>query len=814
MDALLQDLRYAARTLLKSPGFTVVAVLTLALGIGANTAIFSVINAVLLRPLPYGQPDRLVAVNHFYPSLNNLHASVSVPGFRDYTARTDIFERAAVENFQAMNVTGEGEPERVNVVQVSGGFFPTLGIGAALGRTLRPDEAQDGHNHVVVLTYGFWKRKFGGDPAAVGRKLRLNDEDYDVVGVMPEAFRDFFAARADLWMPVVFRPDQFADNRRTNEFLAFVGRLAPGVTVAKAQAEMHALARQLRETYTNSYARDWDLLVTPLGELATGAIRPALLLLLGAVGFVLLIACANVANLQLARSAARSREIAVRVALGASPRRLMRQLLTESVLLSLVGGLVALLLAAWGLPALLALNPDSLPRGAAVRLDPRVLGFTLAVSLVAGLLFGLIPALQLGRSDVHESLKEGGRGAVGERHSLALRRALVVTTVALALALLAGAGLLIRSFSRLMAVDPGFQPDHLLTFYVTLPRAKYPNDTVRIGVLERLAAAINAAPGVVSAGGTSNIPFSGNWSTSSFNVEGYQRPPNTPMPWGDMRAVTPGYLPTIRAPLRRGRQFTEADRAGVARVCIVDDELVHRYWPNVDPVGKRITFNDLTDSNITWITVVGVVGHTLHTGLDDEKRVQVYFPLAQNGLPFLGLVVRTSGDPMAAAGAVRAAVSSVDADLPLANVNSMDGLLEQTTGPRRFAMLLLGGFAALAMVLASIGLYGVMSYIVTQRARELGVRVALGASADDVLRLVLDQGLRLALAGVGIGLVAAFLLTRVANVMRRMLFGVKAYDPVTFVVVPLLLIAVALLASWLPARRATRVDPIEALRAE
>jgi predicted permease len=471
-------------------------------------------------------------------------------------------------------------------------------------------------------------------------------------------------------------------------------------------------------------------------------------------------------------------------------------------------------LAAWGLPGLLALNPNSLPRGAAARLDLTVLGFTLLVSLVTGLLFGLIPALQLGRSDLHESLKEGGRGAVGERHSLALRRGLVVTTVALALTLLAGAGLLIRSFSRLVAVDPGFQPDHLLSFGVSLPRAVYPNDTVRIAALERLAAAVTAAPGVVSAGGTSNIPFSGNWSTASFNVEGYQRSPGTPMPWGDMRVVTPGYLPAIRAPLRRGRQFTEADRAGGARVCIVDDELVRRYWPNVDPIGKRITFNDLTDSSITWITVVGVVGHTLHTGLDDAKRVQVYFPLAQNALPFLGLVVRTSGDPMAAVGAVRAAVASVNADLPLANINSMDKLLEQTTGPRRFAMLLLAGFAGLAMLLASIGLYGVMSYIVTQRSRELGVRVALGASADDVLRLVLDQGLRLALAGVGIGLVAAFLLTRVANVMRRLLFEVKAYDPVTFVVVPLLLIAVAVLASWLPARRATRVDPMEALRAE
>jgi predicted permease len=814
MDRLIQDLRYAIRTLAKSPGFTVVAVVTLALGIGANSAIFSVINAVLLQPLPYRQPDRLVEVNHFYPSLNNLYASVSVPGFRDYSARTDLFEKSAVERRGAMNITGAGEPERVNVTRVSGKFFPTFGVTAALGRVLRPDEARAGHDHEVVLTYGFWKRKFGGDPAAVGQTIRLDDEDYTVVGVMPRRFRDFFSARTDLWMPVVFTPDQFADSRRTNEFLAFTGRLAPGVSVEKAQAEMHTMARQLRRSYPNSYASDWDLLVRPLTQLATGEIRPALLLLLGAVGFVLLIACANVASLQLARSAARAREIAVRVALGASPRRLMRQLMTESVLLAFAGGLVGLLLAWWGLPALLALNPNSLPRGATVHLDLRVLGFTLLVSIAAGLLFGLIPALQLRRSDVHESLKEGGRGAVGERHSLAWRRGLVVATMAVALTLLAGAGLLIRSFSRLVAVDPGFRPDHLLTFAVSLPTAKYPNDTVRSAVLQRLADAVAAAPGVVAAGGTSVLPFGGNWSTASFSVEGYQPPPNAPGPWGDMRVVTPGFLTTLGATLRRGRQFTSADRGGAPRVVIVDDEMVHRYWPNEDPIGKRVTFNNLTDSSITWITVVGVVSHTLHTGYDDQRRVQLYFPVAQVGLPFMVYAARTRGDPLASLGAVRAAVASVDDGLPLAAVNTMDELMGQSTGPRRFAMLLLAGFAGLAMLLASVGLYGVMSYIVTQRSRELGVRVALGASAEDVLRLVLDQGLRLALAGVGIGLVAAFLLTRVANVMRKLLFDVKAYDPVTFVVVPLLLIAVALLASWLPARRATRVDPIEALRTE
>ena len=813
MDTLIRDVRYAVRTLARTPGFALVAVLTLALGIGANTAIFSVINAVLLRPLPYAQPDRLVDVNHFYPSLNNLRAGVSVPGFRDYSARRDVFEHSAVETPTAMNLTGAGEPERVNAVRVSGEFFTTLGVAAALGRTLRPDEAQAGHNQVLVLANGFWKRKFGGDSTVVGRALRLNDVDFQVVGVMPASFRDFFGRQTDLWMPAVFQPADFGDDRRTNEFLQFIGRLAPGVTVAKAQAEMHTLAGQLKATFTNSYSSDWDLQVTTLNDEARGGIRRSLLVLLGAVGFVLLIACANVANLQLARIAARAREFAVRVALGASAGRLIRQLLTESVLLSLVGGAAGLLLAGWGVPALLALNPRGLPDASSVHADLGVLAFTLVAALGAGLLFGLMPALVIGRADVHESLKAGGRGSVGERGSLRLRRGLVVTTVALALTLVSGAGLLIRSFSRLVGVDPGFAPGRLLTFNLSLPVAKYPNDTVRADVLERLNAAIGAVPAVSAAGGTTVIPFGGGWSTASFNVEGYRPPPKTPTPWGDMRVVTPSYLPAIRARLVAGREFSSDDRRGGPRVCIVDESLVRRYWPTGDPIGKRITFNNLTDSSITWITVVGVVGHTLHTGFDDERtRVQVYFPLAQGrGLQFLGFVVRTRGDPSAAVGAVRAAVHTVDPDLPLAAINSMDELITQTTGPRRFSVLLLGGFAALAMVLAMIGLYGVVSHLVTQRTREIGVRVALGAAARDVLGLVLRQGLRLALLGVGVGLVAALLLT---GVMRSMLFGVGARDPVTFVAAPALLIAVAVLASWLPARRAARVAPIEALRAE
>ncbi|HTY07272.1 MAG TPA: ABC transporter permease [Gemmatimonadales bacterium] len=811
METLFADLRYAIRSLRNSPGFTVVAVLTLGLGIGANAAIFSVVNGVLLAPLPYRDPGQLVTVNHFYPSLNNLRAPVSVPGFRDYSARTDLFSSAAVENGRNMNLTGSGDPERVSVTQVTGQFFPLLGVAPALGRALQPDESQPGKNHVAVLSWGFWRRKFGGDRNVLDQHLVLDNESYQIVGVMPPTFQDFFSRRTDVFTPLYFEPAAFADNRRTNEFLPFIGRLAPGVTLERAQSAMHALAAQLRTQYAAQYSPDWDLTVTALSDDAAQNVRSGLLILLGAVALVLLIACANVANLQLARSAARARDVAVRVALGASPRRLMRLLLTESFVLALAGGGLGILLAVWGVPALLTLNGDHLPATAHIAVSLPVLGFALAVSLATGFLFGLAPALQMARTDLHETLKEGGRGAVSQRGSLTLRRGLVVSTVALALTLLVGAGLLIRSFSRILGVDPGFRPDHLLTFSISLPRAKYANDTVRTQALERIADALAATPGVVAAGGTTVIPFGGSWSTSSFNVEGFQVPVNAPGPWGDVRLVTPGFLPAMGARLVAGRQFTDADRAGAAAVCIVDEEMVRRYWPHTDPIGKRITFNNLTDSAVTWIQVVGVVGHMAHEGLDAPRRVQVYFPLAQTGNANLVYAVRTSGPPLAALSAARNAVRSVDPDLPLAATTDMEQMIDGSLGARRFAMLLLGGFALLAMILASVGLYGVMSYTVTQRAREMGVRLALGADTGDVLGLVLKQGVNLTLVGVVIGIGAAALLTRV---MKTMLYDVGTTDPLTFVTIPFVLLAVALLATYLPARRATRTDPIVALRAE
>jgi len=810
MDSLRQDLRFAVRSLLKSPAFTAIAVLTLGLGIGANAAIFSVIDATLLRPLPYAEPGNLVAINHHYPELG-LDAPVSVPGFHDYSRQSGVFAHAAVETGWAPNLTGDGDPERLTAVQVSGDYFPTYGVAPALGRGLRQDETEAGREKVVVLSDGFWRRKLGADPAAVGRSLQLNGESYEIVGVMPPGFRDFFTRSVELWAPLVFQPAQFNPNNYTNEFLNFTGRLRPGETPAQAQRDMTAFAEQLKTTYPNQFTAHWGLRVLTLETLATQNVRTALYVLMAAVGFVLLIACANVANLQLARASARARELAVRVALGASPRRLIRGMMTESVVIALAGGAVGVLLALWAVPALLALDNRGLPPASEIGVNGTVLAFTFAVALLTGLAFGILPAWRMSRADIHGALKEGGRGASGDRAGLALRRGLVVATIAIALTLLTGAGLLIRSFSRVLAVDPGFEPDHLLTFNLSLPASRYPNDTLRTAAFDRVLEAVRAVPGVRSAGAATIMPFSGNFGTASFNVEGYTPPPNTPSPWGDVRAVTPGFFQTIGARLLRGRDFTDADGPGAPTVAIVDEDLANRYWKGEDPIGKRITFNSLTDSSIAWITVVGEVRHTMQDALDGQRRVQYYFPARQIVRPFLTLGVRTAGDPMAALGAVRAAVRSVDPDLPIANPSDMESLIESTTGPRRFAMVLLAGFAGLALTLASIGLYGVMSFVVTQRERELGVRMALGAATRDVLGLVLGQGVRLALGGVLIGLAAAFAVTRV---MKGMLFEVSATDPVTFAAIALLLVGVAALASYLPARRAMRVDPIEALRAE
>ena len=814
MDTLLQDLRYSVRRLAKSPGFTAIVVLTLALGIGANTAIFSAVNAVLLRPLPYGEPQRLVTIEHLYPSLE-LEAPVSAPGFLDYQRKSRSFESMAVQTGWQAILTGVDDPVRMRGQRVTGQFFSTLRVPALLGRTIQPGEDSPGRERVAVLSYEAWRRIFGGAPDIVGRSLALNGESYEVVGVMPSGFRDFFSRNAEIWAPLVFRPEQMTDENRTSEFLNLTARMRPGVPLEQAAGEIRTLAEQLKRDYPDSYPSDWSLLVTPLGIQATGDIRPALLVLLGAVGFVLLIACANVANLLLARAAARSKEIAVRTALGATRERLLRQLLTESLLVSLAGGAVGLLLAYAGVRALVALDVGNLPRSDEIGIDATVTLFTLLVSLLAGVLFGLAPAIHTATPNLHGALKEGGRGTTADRGSHALRRSLVVTEVALALTLLTGAGLLLKSFARLQQVDPGFDPSNVLTFNLALPQTRYPSDTAQAAFFEHVLPAIARIPGVTGAGATTVMPFGGNWATGSFEIEGYQPPEDQPGPWGDIRIVSPSFFETLRIPLLRGRYLTDQDREGTRPVAVIDQEFVRRYWPGEEPLGKRFTFgppdgvSDTTRNE--WIEVVGVVGHTAHEGLDADARLQLYLPYRQVPQPFMAIAVRTQGSPGRYVNPVHEAVRSVDPDQPISDVNGMEELLSRSVGQRRLSMMLLSLFSGIALVLASVGIYGVMSYSVTQRARELGVRIALGADRSDVLRLVLRQGMGLALVGIGIGLGAALGLTRL---IESQLYGVAATDPLTFALVAGVLAATALLANLLPAVRAMRMDPAVVLREE
>jgi putative ABC transport system permease protein len=814
MDTLLQDLRYSLRRLAKSPAFTAIVVLTLALGIGANTAIFSAVNAVLLRPLPYREPQQLVTIEHLYPTLD-LEAPVSVPGFLDYQKRARSFESMAVQAGWQANLTGVGEPVRMQGQRVTGKFFATLQVPALLGRTLQPGEDSAGREHVVVVSYDAWQRIFGADPAIVGRSLSLNGESYQVVGVMPSGFRDFFNRTAEIWAPLVFTADQMSDENRTHEFLNLTARMKPGVSVEQAGGEMRTLAEQLKREYADDYAEDWSLLVTGLSIQATGNVRPALLVLLGAVGFVLLIACANVANLLLARAAARSKEIAVRTALGATRERLLKQLLTESIIVSLAGGAVGLLLAYLGVRSLVAMDIGNLPRSDEIGIDGTVMIFTLLVSLLAGVLFGLAPALHTATPDLHGALKEGGRGATADRGSHTLRRSLVVTEVALALTLLTGAGLLLKSFARLQGVDPGFDPSNLLTFNLALPQTRYSNDTTQAAFFDRALPAIARVPGVLGVGATTVMPFGGGWTTGSFEIEGYQPPENQPGPWGDIRVVSPQFFETMRIPLLRGRYLIDEDRDGSRPVAVIDQEFVRRYWPNVDPLGKRFTFGPpegVTDTTQReWIEVVGVVGHTAHEGLDADARLQLYLSYRQMTYPFMGVAVRTQGNPERYVNLVRQAVRSVDPDQPISAVSNMDELLSKSVGQRRLSMMLLSLFSGIALVLASIGIYGVMSYSVTQRSRELGVRIALGADRGAVLRLVLRQGMKLALLGIGIGLGAALVLTRL---IESQLYGVAATDPATFALMAAVLATTALLANLIPAVRAMRMDPAVVLREE
>jgi predicted permease len=806
----MNDFRYGLRRIALTPAFTAIVVLTLALGIGANTAIFSFVDALLLRPLPYDDPEELVTIQHFYPSLNALEAPVSAPGFRDYRDRTRSFEGMGISSGWGPSLTGMGEPERVYGGRVSAGYLEAFGLAPALGRGFLPEEDAPGRNRVVILSDGFWKRAFGGDRDILSRTIQLDGESYDIVGVMPPGFRDFFGRARELWAPLGLDSEEFTDERRTNEWLNLVARLRDGVSEDEARTEMLRFAETLKQQYPDNYPADWSLRVDALSTEATGGIRSALLVLMGAVGFVLLIACANVANLLLARSAGRLKDVAIRSALGAKRWQLIRQLLAESVLLAAAGGIVGLLLAYWGVRGLEAMSPFDLT-GIEVGLDGKVLAFTAVVALATGLLFGIAPALQTTGGNVQDTLREGGRGAHADRKGHRIRKGLVVAELALALTLLTGAGLLMQSFARLQNVDPGFDADNLLTFRLSLPEPRYPSDTARIAFFRELLPRIRALPGVRAAGMSQVLPFSGSWSTGSFMIEGLQLAEGQPRPWGDIRIVDPGYADVMKIPVLRGRFFTEQDMQGGPPVVVVDEEMVRRYWPNTDPIGKRITRGDENDPNTTWVTVVGVVGHAAHEGLDAEARVQLYAPHAQFGAGSMMLAVRAAGDPEALTPAIRRAIYEVDANLPISQVRTMESQMADAVGQRKLTMMLVGGFAGLALLLASLGIYGVMSSLVLHRRQEMGVRMALGAQPRDLLGLVLREGVALVALGVVIGLAGSYGLTRL---IQAQLFAVRATDPVTYGAVALVLVATALLATWLPAHRATRLDPLIALRQE
>jgi putative ABC transport system permease protein len=806
----MRDIKYALRRLLHNPGFSLVVVMTLALGIGANTAIFSIVNGVLLRPLPYHEPDRLVTLNHYYPNLDGLEAGFAVPTYRDVRERMKIFDAFAVGQGWSANLTGIGQPERLLASRTTSQFFRVFGVSPLLGRTFEEGEDHAGREKVVVLSHGFWQRRFGGDTGIVGRKILLDGEPYDVIGVMPVGFYSFFNRNLDLWAPAVFQPEQFGDDRRTNEFLVAAGRLRAGMTVEQAKRDVTAFADGLKKDYPDAYARQWTIIANSMNEISTRRIKTALLVLAGAVGLVLLIACANIANLLLARAASRAREVAVRAAVGATRADLIRQLLAESVLLSLVGAVVGLAIAYGAVQGLVATVPVDVLRVEAIQIDGVVLVFTLGIAVITGLLFGIAPAIHASRTDLHDALKDGARTA-GEHGGHLLRRILVVSEVALALMLLVCAGLLIRSFARLQGVTPGFDPENVITVSVSLPRAKYDTPESRAAFFETLRQRLAALPGVEGVGGTSNIPFGGNWSTGSFSVEGYQQPEGQPGPWGDQRLVTPGYFETMKIKLLKGRLLTPADRPGAPRVVVVDDEMVKRYWPNSDPIGKRITYGDTAAPDVEWITVVGVVEHTAHEGLDAERRVQLYGPHQSQPIPQLTFALRSASDPTQLVSSVRQTVLGIDPDQPIAQVRTMEAMMDEALGQRKLTMYLLGTFAGLAVLLAAIGIYGVMSFDVTRRSQELGVRMALGAERGSVLALVMRQGLGMALIGVALGLVLALIATRV---LEAQLYGVTRTDPATFALVAAVLTAVAMMATLIPALRATRLDPVKALRAE
>ncbi len=808
LSTVWQDIRYGARVLIKSPGFTVVALVALALGIGANTAIFSVVNAVLLQRLPYRDANRIVVMWEHNFTGDHPHNVTSQENFIEWRREAKSFEGMAAFFDRRYNLTGAGDPVVVTAQVATPNLFRVLGADPMLGRTFTDEEGEPGKSNVVVVSYGFWQRELGGATDAVGKTISLNGGNATVVGVMPADFKWFIKENAgvgkpaELWLPFEPKP-------QPGRFLSAVGRLKPGVSFAQANAEMNTLMARIGQERPQ-YNSNIGAVLVPVRDQLAGEIRTPLLVLLGAVGFVLLIACANVANLMLARAAARQKEIAIRAALGAAGHRIMRQLLTESLLLSLAGGALGAALAVWGVDALVALAPSNLIGSARVGVSLQVLAFTFGVSVLTGVVFGMLPALEASRTDANEALKEGGRGTAGSRRSRRARSAFVVAQVALALMLLVGAGLLARSFQRLVSVDPGFDPSNLLTARVQLPARKYKEDPQVVNFFRQATQQIAALPGVRSVSVGNYLPFyTGMGARTDFWIEGQPTPPPGQEYSTDVRVVDENYFRTLGIPVLQGRSFTAQEAVEDHHTIIISKALADKYFPGENPIGKRIAVEMMDKPPFNEI--VGVVGDVRYDKLDKETFPMVYWTQPQLTYNDMTFVVRTEGDPTALGDSLRRAVQAVDPQQPVADVRTMESWIGESVSRARFGTTLLTVFACLALLLAAVGIYGVMAYTVTQRQHEIGIRMALGARAGDVLKMIVRQGMTLALVGVGVGLVGGLALTRVIS---SLLFGVSATDPLTFAGVSLLLIAVALLACLVPARRATRVDPMLALRYE
>jgi putative ABC transport system permease protein len=814
MQTLWQDLRYGARMLLKKPGFSLIAVITLALGIGANTAIFSVVNAVLLRPLPYAEPERLVALWESNTQRLESRNAISYPNFFDWRAQSKSFERLASYYTNDMALTGVAAPVNLRSAVVSPDLFATLGVRPRLGRWFVGEEEKPGIR-AAIISHGLWQRQFGGDPNIVGRAVTLNGKQFNVVGVMPAGFQfPIEAEPVEVWVTSSIDgektdPKEPAQNeQRGAHFLQAVGRLNPGVTLEGAQAEMNVIGANLEKQYPDSNTRHGVKLIPYHNDLVHDY-SEALWLILGAVGCVLLIACANVANLLLARATARYKEIAVRAALGADRRRVIRQLLTESLLLGLGGGLLGLLLAWWGTAALIRLIPEDVPRLAEINIDGLVFGFTLLTSVVTGVAFGLAPALQASKVELTEAMKEGSRGAGGGRGRL--RGALVVAEIAIALLVLIGAGLLLQTFRRLQQVDLGFDTHDILTAAVELPDARYPKPEQAAAFYRTLLDRVKAMPGVEAVSAVVPQPLSGDTMMISFDIEG-RNIPKGERPSSHFRSISLDYFGVMKIPLLAGRAFTERDDAHSPGVVIVNETFAKRHFPNESPIGKHVKPGIALEGEPVWREIVGVVKDVKHRqSLSRDYEPEYYMPHAQMPINSMNLIVRATNDPRGLAGAIQHEVQSLDRDIPVYRIKTLEQYLGVAVAQPKFNALLLSLFAGLALLLTAIGLYGVMSYSVVQRGQEIGIRIALGAQTGDVLKMVLRQGLKLTALGLLIGLAAAYALTRY---MQSLLFGVKATDPLTFAAIALLLIAVALLACWVPARRATEVDPLEALRTE